>query len=237
MHWILFMLLLFINSMEMLLQNRRKKQASAGLFENCTGCVMCSEDNGCIACQQRLFLLIWRDGIRQYGACVHACPPGYFGLRGQEVNRCTKCRSPSCESCFSKDFCMKCKEKFYLHKGKCFSACPPNTTAQPSTRECQEMCEMGPWSEWSPCSNEGRTCGCKWGSKTRTREVVRSTKEEVLTCPALLESRKCRMRKHCPGGEEWGVEGDDAQAGWPRRLDVVLIFRATGGKFKPCLCP
>ncbi|XP_053901889.1 R-spondin-4 [Malaclemys terrapin pileata] len=199
MQWILFMLLLFINSMEMLLQNRRKKQASAGLFENCTGCVMCSEDNGCIACQQRLFLLIWRDGIRQYGACVHACPPGYFGLRGQEVNRCTKCRSPNCESCFSKDFCMKCKEKFYLHKGKCFSACPPNTTAQPSTRECQEMCEMGPWSEWSPCSNEGRTCGCKWGSKTRTREVVRSTKEEVLTCPALLESRKCRMRKHCPG--------------------------------------
>uniref|UniRef100_A0A8C3IZ03 R-spondin-2 n=1 Tax=Chrysemys picta bellii TaxID=8478 RepID=A0A8C3IZ03_CHRPI len=189
---------------------------SAGLFENCTGCVMCSEDNGCIACQQRLFLLIWRDGIRQYGACVHACPPGYFGLRGQEVNRCTKCRSPSCESCFSKDFCMKCKEKFYLHKGKCFSACPPNTTAQPSTRECQgksRMCEMGPWSEWSPCSNEGRTCGCKWGSKTRTREVVRSTKEEVLTCPALLESRKCRMRKHCPGGEEWGVEGDDTEKG------------------------
>ncbi|KAJ7332181.1 hypothetical protein JRQ81_014361 [Phrynocephalus forsythii] len=60
----------------------------AALFENCTGCVMCSEDNGCISCQQRLFLLIWRDGIRQYGACVHACPPGYFGVRGQEVNRC-----------------------------------------------------------------------------------------------------------------------------------------------------
>ncbi|KAH1182375.1 hypothetical protein KIL84_010129 [Mauremys mutica] len=114
-----------------------QQKPSAGLFENCTGCVMCSEDNGCIACQQRLFLLIWRDGIRQYGACVHACPPGYFGLRGQEVNRCTKCRSPSCESCFSKDFCMKCKEKFYLHKGKCFSTCPPNTTAQASTRECQ----------------------------------------------------------------------------------------------------
>ncbi|KAH0619292.1 hypothetical protein JD844_019246 [Phrynosoma platyrhinos] len=105
---------------------------------------MCSEDNGCISCQQRLFLLIWRDGIRQYGACVHACPPGYFGVRGQEVNRCisssffisAECRSPSCESCFSKDFCMKCKEQFYLHKGKCFSTCPPDTMAQPNTQEC-----------------------------------------------------------------------------------------------------
>lgn len=63
--------------------------ASAGLLENCTGCVLCSEDNGCITCHHRLFLLIWRDGIRQYGMCVHTCPPGYFGVRGLEVNRCT----------------------------------------------------------------------------------------------------------------------------------------------------
>ncbi|XP_074878028.1 R-spondin-4 isoform X1 [Buteo buteo] len=124
-------------SMEMLTQNRWKKQASAGLLENCTGCVLCSEDNGCITCHHRLFLLIWRDGIRQYGMCVHTCPPGYFGVRGLEVNRCTKCRSPSCESCFSRDFCMKCKDKFYLHKGQCFRQCPPSTTVQPGTRECQ----------------------------------------------------------------------------------------------------
>lgn len=62
---------------------------SSALLENCTGCVLCSEDNGCVACHHRLFLLIWRDGIRQAGTCVHTCPPGYFGLRGMEVNRCT----------------------------------------------------------------------------------------------------------------------------------------------------
>ncbi|XP_040431912.1 R-spondin-4 isoform X2 [Cygnus olor] len=89
MQWIILMLLLFISSVEMLAQNRWKKQVSAGLFENCTGCVLCSEDNGCITCHHRLFLLIWRDGIRQYGMCVHTCPPGYFGVRGLEVNRCT----------------------------------------------------------------------------------------------------------------------------------------------------
>nr|XP_013806289.1 PREDICTED: angiopoietin-2-like [Apteryx mantelli mantelli] len=66
-----------------------RRTPSAGLFENCTGCVLCSEDNGCIACHHRLFLLIWRDGIRQHGVCVHTCPPGYFGVRGFEVNRCT----------------------------------------------------------------------------------------------------------------------------------------------------
>uniref|UniRef100_A0A8C3CB94 R-spondin Fu-CRD domain-containing protein n=1 Tax=Cairina moschata TaxID=8855 RepID=A0A8C3CB94_CAIMO len=232
---------------------------SAGLFENCTGCVLCSEDNGCITCHHRLFLLIWRDGIRQYGMCVHTCPPGYFGVRGLEVNRCTstwcvsvapappsapgsprcpsaplptrscvwegrrlplrtgaggselapssqhpfpaECRSPSCESCFSKDFCMKCKEKFYLHKGQCFRQCPPGTAAQPGTRECQETCEPGPWGEWSACTHEGRTCGCKWGLETRVREVLGAPREEGASCPALLETRKCRLRKHCPGGE------------------------------------
>ncbi|XP_044311058.1 R-spondin-4 [Varanus komodoensis] len=172
---------------------------SAALFENCTGCVMCSEENGCISCQQRLFLLIWRDGIRQNGACVHACPPGYFGVRGQEVNRCIKCKSPSCDSCFSKDFCMKCKERFYLHKGKCLGACPPSTTAQHGTRECLEKCEMGPWGDWGPCTNQGRTCGSRWGSATRVREVVGSSKEDAAACPGLSESRKCRMKKHCPG--------------------------------------
>ncbi|KAM4650323.1 R-spondin-4 [Amazona ochrocephala] len=199
MQWIILMLLLFISSMEMLAQNRWKKQVSAGLLENCTGCVLCSEDNGCITCHHRLFLLIWRDGIRQFGMCVHTCPPGYFGVRGLEVNRCTKCRSPSCESCFSRDFCMKCKDKFYLHKGQCFRQCPPSTAAQPGTRECQETCEPGPWSEWSPCTHESRTCGCKWGVETRVREVAGAAREEGAACPALLETRKCRMRKHCPG--------------------------------------
>lgn len=74
---------------------------SAGLLENCTGCVLCSEENGCITCHHRLFLLIWRDGIRQYGVCVHTCPPGYFGVRGLEVNRCTStwCSQQSCSAC------------------------------------------------------------------------------------------------------------------------------------------
>uniref|UniRef100_A0A8D2QKQ1 R-spondin 4 n=1 Tax=Zosterops lateralis melanops TaxID=1220523 RepID=A0A8D2QKQ1_ZOSLA len=146
----------------------RSQASSASLLENCTGCVLCSEDNGCITCHHRLFLLIWRDGIRQYGMCVHTCPPGYFGVRGLEVNRCTKCRSPSCESCFSRDFCMKCKDKFYLYKGQCFRQCPPGTAAQPGTRECQGKQRWGlPGSRISPPFTQQTRCRvCPGGACT-----------------------------------------------------------------------
>uniref|UniRef100_A0A673UIE0 R-spondin 4 n=1 Tax=Suricata suricatta TaxID=37032 RepID=A0A673UIE0_SURSU len=133
----LCLLLLVAHAASMIPLNRRKKQVGTGLGGNCTGCVICSEENGCSTCQQRLFLLICRDGIRQFGKCVHDCPSGYFGVRGQEVNRCKKC-GPTCESCFSQDFCIQCKRRFYLYKGKCLPTCPLGTAAQPSTRECQE---------------------------------------------------------------------------------------------------
>ncbi|XP_033622999.1 R-spondin-4 [Fukomys damarensis] len=110
----------------------------SGLGGNCTGCVICSEDNGCSTCQQRLFLLIRREGVRQFGKCVHGCPLGFFGIRGQDVNRCKRCGS-TCDSCFSQDFCIRCKRRFFLHKGKCLRACPPGTLTHQSTRECQEF--------------------------------------------------------------------------------------------------
>lgn len=153
-----------------------------------------------------------------------------------------ECRSPSCESCFSRDFCMKCKDKFYLYKGQCFRQCPPGTAAQPGTRECQgkqrphpvpavpgdvpgaegsplppvavpaETCEPGPWSEWSACTHESRTCGCKWGVETRVREVPEAAREERTACPAVLETRRCRMKKHCPGGEHHAAGAGDGFA-------------------------
>ncbi|KAB0350059.1 hypothetical protein FD754_014916, partial [Muntiacus muntjak] len=169
-----------------------------GLGGNCTGCVICSEENGCSTCQQRLFLFIRREGIRQYGKCVHDCPPGYFGVRGQEVNRCKKCGA-TCESCFSQDFCIQCKRRFYLYKGKCLPTCPPGTAAQQSTRECQEECELSPWGSWSPCTHNGKTCGSAWGLETRVREAGRAGREEAATCQVLSESRKCPIRRPCPG--------------------------------------
>nr|XP_035977756.1 R-spondin-4 isoform X1 [Halichoerus grypus] len=196
----LCLLLLVAHAVDMLPLNRRKKQVGTGLGGNCTGCVICSEENGCSTCQQRLFLFIRREGIRQYGKCVHDCPSSYFGVRGQEVNRCKKCGA-TCESCFSQDFCIQCKRRFFLYKGKCLPTCPLGTVAQPSTRECQEECELGPWGSWSPCMHNGKTCGSAWGLETRVREAGRAGREEAATCQVLSESRKCPIQRPCPAGE------------------------------------
>ncbi|NXA44275.1 RSPO4 protein, partial [Eudromia elegans] len=214
---ILLVLPLLLSSAETLPRSPWKKQASAGAAQNCTGCALCSEDNGCLACPQRLFLLMRRDGIRQHGVCVHTCPPGYFGARGLDLNRCTRCRSPSCESCFSRDFCMKCKERFYLHKGQCMRQCPPGTAARPGARECQgkrrtppqppahrghrglmeplpsEPCETGPQSS---CSDESR--GHQRG---QGHPGPGATGDAADGCPELQQTRPRRARKRCPGGE------------------------------------
>ncbi|XP_021504949.1 R-spondin-4 [Meriones unguiculatus] len=194
----LCLLLLVAHAMDMLALYRRKKQAGIGLGGNCTGCVICSEENGCSTCQQRLFLFIRREGIRQYGKCVHDCPLGFFGIRGQEANRCKKCGA-TCESCFSQDFCIRCKRRFHLYKGKCLPTCPPGTLIHQSTQECQEECEPSPWGSWSPCIHNGKTCGSGWGLETRLREAGPATQEELASCRVLSESRRCPIKRPCPG--------------------------------------
>lgn len=55
----------------------------------CKGCLSCSKDNGCIRCQHKLFFFLRREGIRQFGECLHSCPSGYYGLRTPDMNRCS----------------------------------------------------------------------------------------------------------------------------------------------------
>ncbi|KAI2551034.1 RSPO2 isoform 6, partial [Pan troglodytes] len=95
---------------------RRSKRASYVSNPICKGCLSCSKDNGCSRCQQKLFFFLRREGMRQYGECLHSCPSGYYGHRAPDMNRCARCRIENCDSCFSKDFCTKCKVGFYLHR-------------------------------------------------------------------------------------------------------------------------
>ncbi|MBN3298163.1 RSPO2 protein, partial [Amia calva] len=173
--------------------------ASRDLSEVCKGCLECSGDNGCLKCPEKLFLFIHREGMRHHGSCLHACPAGYYGVRGQDINRCIKCKTPDCERCFSKDFCMKCKEGFQLFKGKCLTSCPEGTI--PHLMDCIEGCVLSEWSEWSSCSHNGLSCGHRWGVQTRSRELSRTGPEEPSVCPALSETQNCRLRKRCPGGK------------------------------------
>ncbi|XP_045416864.1 R-spondin-2 isoform X1 [Lemur catta] len=168
----------------------------------CKGCLSCSKDNGCSRCQQKLFFFLRREGMRQYGECLHSCPSGYYGHRAPDMNRCARCRIENCDSCFSKDFCTKCKVGFYLHRGRCFDECPDGFAPLDETMECVEGCEVGHWSEWGTCSRNNRTCGFKWGLETRTRQIVKKPAKDTIPCPTIAESRRCKMTmRHCPGGK------------------------------------
>ncbi|KTG44768.1 hypothetical protein cypCar_00013704, partial [Cyprinus carpio] len=100
-----------------------------------TGCEHCSEYNGCLKCRPRLFILLERNDIRQIGICLAACPVGYYGIRNRDMNKCTQCKIENCEACFSRNFCTKCKEGLYSHRGRCFSSCPEGFTIN-GTMEC-----------------------------------------------------------------------------------------------------
>ncbi|NWY28894.1 RSPO2 protein, partial [Pheucticus melanocephalus] len=168
----------------------------------CKGCLSCSKDNGCIRCQHKLFFFLRREGMRQYGECLHSCPSGYYGLRTPDMNRCSRCRIENCDSCFSRDFCTKCKSGFYLHRGRCFRGCPTGFAALEELMECVEGCEVGQWSEWGTCSRNNKTCGFKWGLETRTRQIVKKPAKDTIPCPTIAESRRCKMAlRHCPGGK------------------------------------
>nr|XP_057909732.1 R-spondin-2 [Doryrhamphus excisus] len=180
---------------------RRSKRASYGAYPICKGCSVCSRDNGCVNCQPKLFLFLRRERMRQYGECLHDCPAGYYGMRSPELNMCSRCRIDNCESCFSKDFCTKCKLGFYLHKGRCFDKCPEGFAPVEDTMECGEGCEVGQWSEWGACTRRNKTCGYKWGLETRTRHIVKKPPKDTILCPTIAESRMCKMAmRHCRRG-------------------------------------
>ena len=61
-------------------------------------------------------------------------------------------------------------------------------------------CEVGEWSEWSPCSRSGRTCGFKRGQETRTRQVLQYPSPFGNPCPEISEIKECLVkRRKCPG--------------------------------------
>lgn len=61
-------------------------------------------------------------------------------------------------------------------------------------------CEVGEWSEWSPCSRSGRTCGFKRGQETRTRQVLQYPSPFGNPCPEISEIKECLVkRRKCSG--------------------------------------
>ncbi|CAL8353618.1 unnamed protein product [Arctogadus glacialis] len=111
------------------------------------------------------------------GVCLASCPVGYFGMRNPETNRCTQCKIENCEACFNRNFCTKCKDGFYSHRGRCHVTCPPGLTNTNGTMECTGQpvvqCELAGWSAWGSCMKKNKTCGFKKGSEARVRLPLR----------------------------------------------------------------
>lgn len=165
-----------------------------------SGCIRCSEVNGCITCRPRLFLYLDRIGMRQIGHCTHTCPPGYFGVRHEDYSICNKCQIEHCAACFSNSFCTQCRRPFIAYRGRCTDSCPEGLHYANYSKDCRLLvdCMAGPWSSWTPCARNGQTCGYKYGITTRSREILEFPSPNGATCPSLVENRCCRMEmRHC----------------------------------------
>ncbi|XP_056142187.1 R-spondin-1 isoform X1 [Lampris incognitus] len=188
---------------------RRQRRISTEGPPSCPkGCDRCSEYNGCVKCKPKLFIFLERNDIRQIGVCLASCPVGYFGMRNPETNRCTQCKIENCEACFNRNFCTKCKDGLYSHRGRCYVSCPPGLTTVNGTMECAGQpaveCELGEWSQWGPCMKKNKTCGFKRGSQSRVREPLQqvsgldSSVAPVTSeppCAPQTERRKCSVLK------------------------------------------
>lgn len=48
----------------------------------------------------------------------------------------SECKIENCEACFNRNFCTKCKEGLYSHRGRCYVTCPPDQRTANDTMEC-----------------------------------------------------------------------------------------------------
>ncbi|OXB64475.1 hypothetical protein ASZ78_015959 [Callipepla squamata] len=92
--------------------------------------------------------------MKQRGVCLSSCPSGYYGTRYPDINKCarasvfcppciTECKA-DCDTCFTRNFCTKCKSGFYLHSGKCLEKCPDGLEANNHTMECASIGKSSP---------------------------------------------------------------------------------------------
>uniref|UniRef100_H3DP44 R-spondin 3 n=1 Tax=Tetraodon nigroviridis TaxID=99883 RepID=H3DP44_TETNG len=160
-------------------------------------CDSCFARNFCTRCRAGFFLHL--------GKCQETCPEGL--VRNEAQRECAPKCPADCESCVNSDTCTRCRQGLYLLSGRCHHVCPEDYEPSDKLMECtpQVHCEVGEWSEWSPCSQSGRTCGFKRGQETRTRQVLRYPSPFGNPCPDISEIKECLLKKRkCPGGRRKG---------------------------------
>ncbi|XP_037533034.1 R-spondin-3 [Nematolebias whitei] len=158
-------------------------------------CDSCFNKNFCTRCRAGFYLHL--------GKCQESCPDGLVHSDAQRecVPRCPA----ECESCMSSETCTQCRPGVYQLSGRCYHICPDDYEPNDKLMECTQQvhCKVGDWSDWSPCSKSGRTCGFKRGQETRTRQVLQYPSPFGKPCPEISEVKDCLVkRRKCPGGRK-----------------------------------
>ncbi|XP_067249753.1 R-spondin-3 [Chanodichthys erythropterus] len=176
-------------------RHRQHKQGSGVSTQGCQGgCQTCSVYNGCLTCKPKLFIHLERDGMRQIGVCLASCPNGFYGTRSPDRNDCIKCGS-ECDSCFNRNFCLRCRAGSYLHKGKCMESCPDGLVPSDTKKECVPACPV----DCDSCQNSDTCMRCVPGHFLLHGQCYH-------ICPDEFEpnnSMECIPTAHCEVGE-WG---------------------------------
>ncbi|XP_053737124.1 R-spondin-3 [Synchiropus splendidus] len=155
-------------------------------------CDSCFNKNFCTRCRPGFYLHL--------GKCQESCPDGL--VRSDAHRECVLKCPADCESCVNSETCTRCRAGLYQLNGRCHHVCPDDFEPSDKLMECtpQVHCEVGEWSEWSPCSRSGRTCGFKRGQETRTRQVQQYPSPFGKPCPDISEIKECLVkRRKCPG--------------------------------------
>ncbi|XP_041797636.1 R-spondin-3 [Chelmon rostratus] len=156
-------------------------------------CDSCFNKNFCTRCRAGFFLHL--------GKCQENCPEGL--VRSDTQRECVPKCPAECESCVNSETCTRCRPGLYQLSGRCHHVCPEDYEPNDKLMDCtaQVHCEVGEWSEWSPCSRPGRTCGFRRGQETRTRQVIQYPSPFGNPCPEVSEIKECLVkRRKCPGG-------------------------------------
>ncbi|XP_019750648.1 R-spondin-3 [Hippocampus comes] len=164
-------------------------------------CTKCSPE--CDSCFNKKFCMRCRIGFYLHrGDCRNNCPEDM--VRSDTQRECVpiaECPA-ECELCVNSETCTRCQPGLYQLNGRCHRVCPDDYEPNDKLMECvpQVHCQVGEWSEWTPCSRSGRTCGFKRGQETRTRQVLQYPSPFGGPCPEISEIKDCVIiRRTCPG--------------------------------------
>ncbi|XP_077432221.1 R-spondin-3 isoform X1 [Vanacampus margaritifer] len=164
-------------------------------------CTKCSPE--CDSCFNKKFCMRCQIGFYLHrGDCRESCPEDM--VRSDTQRECVpiaECPA-DCELCENSEMCTICQPGLYQLNGRCHRICPDDYEPNDKLMECvpQVHCQVAEWSEWSPCSRSGRTCGFKRGQETRTRKVLQYPPPFGRPCPEISEIKDCVVtRRTCPG--------------------------------------